>query len=304
MKFIEPMLAQAASERLRFLRTQQKWADDYVGEPKLDGFRGQLHIEAGKLMGAFSRIGTDNSKAQGLQWLHKIKWPKGTYVLDCEWFSGSGINLDGPAAATAKASGNLNVAVFDYLDEKMKETPWHERRAKLEKMFGVAPMGEGLSLTPYTMEHAKLWKEWVTKRGGEGVMLKHVNSKYIPGWRSPYWLKEKVLCDIDVVIMGWTDKADYSREKYKSAEAGAIYGLYINNQLTEIGRGTLRGKIVDLEKAKGKVYQMTCNGMLPSGALRNPRLPKLREDKKPADCTLESQIGKQLYRPSEIRSGV
>ena len=41
------------------------------------------------------------------------------------------------------------------------------------------------------------------ERGLEGVVAKHVQSPYVPGQRSPFWLKVKAVKSDDFVVIGW-----------------------------------------------------------------------------------------------------
>lgn len=44
------------------------------------------------------------------------------------------------------------------------------------------------------------------ERGMEGVMAKHVESTYVPGQRSPFWLKVKAVKSDDFVVIGYTEE--------------------------------------------------------------------------------------------------
>ena len=44
------------------------------------------------------------------------------------------------------------------------------------------------------------------ERGLEGVMAKHVESTYVPGQRSPFWLKVKAVKSDDFVVLGFTEE--------------------------------------------------------------------------------------------------
>src|SRR5207249_788156 len=41
------------------------------------------------------------------------------------------------------------------------------------------------------------------ERGLEGVVAKHQQSPYVPGQRSPFWLKVKAVKSDDFVVIGW-----------------------------------------------------------------------------------------------------
>jgi bifunctional non-homologous end joining protein LigD len=93
--------------------------------------------------------------------------------------------------------------VFDimHLDGRdLLRTPYAQRRAQLEDLglpgpdAGVPPSfpGGGQAVLAASREH-----------GLEGVVLKRLDSLYLPGRRSPLWLKVKNEWIADVVIGGW-----------------------------------------------------------------------------------------------------
>jgi bifunctional non-homologous end joining protein LigD len=79
--------------------------------------------------------------------------------------------------------------------------PLHRRRARLQRE--VTPGGH--LFVPYHIEGegVELY-EACLERGLEGVMAKHRDSTYVPGQRSPFWLKVKAVKSDDFVVIGWT----------------------------------------------------------------------------------------------------
>src|SRR6266851_1169175 len=47
------------------------------------------------------------------------------------------------------------------------------------------------------------------ERGLEGVVAKHIQSPYVPGQRSPFWLKVKAVKSDDFVVIGWTGEKPF-----------------------------------------------------------------------------------------------
>jgi bifunctional non-homologous end joining protein LigD len=47
------------------------------------------------------------------------------------------------------------------------------------------------------------------ERGLEGVVAKHQQSPYVPGQRSPFWLKVKAVKSDDFVVIGWTGERPF-----------------------------------------------------------------------------------------------
>jgi bifunctional non-homologous end joining protein LigD len=78
--------------------------------------------------------------------------------------------------------------------------PVLRRRARLAK----AVEGGGHIFVPQHIEQdgVELF-EACLERGLEGVVAKHVQSPYVPGQRSPFWLKVKAVKSDDFVVIGW-----------------------------------------------------------------------------------------------------
>lgn len=77
--------------------------------------------------------------------------------------------------------------------------PLHRRRARLQR--AVTPGGH--LFVPYHIdgEGVELF-EACLERGLEGVMAKHRDSTYVPGQRSPFWLKVQAVKSDDFVVIG------------------------------------------------------------------------------------------------------
>ncbi|MCE4947262.1 non-homologous end-joining DNA ligase [Streptomyces sp. VTCC 41912] len=96
------------------------------------------------------------------------------------------------------------LVLFDvmYLAGPLVDAPYHARRAVLE---GLGLAGPNWSVPGYLAGHGdRAWQ--AALRGGlEGVVAKRLSSPYLPGVRSPDWVKTKHVESLDVVIGGWTE---------------------------------------------------------------------------------------------------
>ncbi|MFB6570722.1 non-homologous end-joining DNA ligase [Streptomyces noursei] len=96
------------------------------------------------------------------------------------------------------------LVLFDvmYLAGPLMDAPYHARRAVLE---GLGLAGPNWSVPGYLAGHGdRAWQ--AALRGGlEGVVAKRLSSPYLPGVRSPDWVKTKHVETLDVVIGGWTE---------------------------------------------------------------------------------------------------
>ncbi|WP_275462200.1 non-homologous end-joining DNA ligase [Streptomyces noursei] len=96
------------------------------------------------------------------------------------------------------------LVLFDvmYLAGPLVDAPYHARRAVLE---GLGLAGPNWSVPGYLAGHGD--RAWQAALGGglEGVVAKRLSSPYLPGVRSPDWVKTKHVETLDVVIGGWTE---------------------------------------------------------------------------------------------------
>jgi ATP-dependent DNA ligase len=209
---IEPQLARSKPE----LPVGEQW----VYEPKYDGFRAVVFVDGGECM-IQSRGGKPLSR-----YFPELSFPPGRYVLDGE------IVIDGdedeqdfdalsnrihPAASRIAMLAEQTPAryvAFDLLardDDVLMSLPLTERRAALEALV-EAP----IDLTPLTVERASA-EPWLLR--GEGVVAKDSGAPYQPGQRTGM-VKVKRVRTIDAVIAG------YRPGKEPDTVGSLILGLY------------------------------------------------------------------------------
>ncbi|MFF0624351.1 non-homologous end-joining DNA ligase [Streptomyces sp. NPDC004296] len=98
----------------------------------------------------------------------------------------------------------VQLVLFDvmYLGGSLLGAPYHERRAVLA---GLGLAGPNWSVPGYVAGHGDRAWETALRGGLEGVLAKRLDSPYLPGVRSPDWVKTKYVETLDVVIGGWTE---------------------------------------------------------------------------------------------------
>jgi bifunctional non-homologous end joining protein LigD len=203
---VRPMLATPARE---LPGDQQRWAAEF----KWDGLRAVAYVSSGGLR-LRSRLDRDITRTYpelaglaGLAGRHQL-------ILDGEIVASGQdgrpsfavlqrrMHLRQPAAGLA-AAVPVTYLVFDLLHldgQALLHTPYAQRRALLADLglagpgIGVPPSfpGAGPAVLAASLQH-----------GLEGVVLKRLDSAYLPGRRSPHWLKVKHERAQDVVIGGW-----------------------------------------------------------------------------------------------------
>lgn len=134
------------------------------------------------------------------------------------------------------ANDPVQYLVFDLLwldGESLVERPLEERRALLKR-------------TLVTTDHIQISEEFpgtagetlfeaVSQRGMEGLIAKRLGSTYLPGKRSPDWLKIKVRRTLDAIVIGWSPGAG-SRD-------GAIGSLLVAVRDSETGALRFAGHV-------------------------------------------------------------
>jgi DNA ligase D-like protein (predicted ligase) len=122
--------------------------------------------------------------------------------------------------------------------------PVIRRRARLAK----AVEGGGHIFVPQHIEEdgVELF-EACLERGLEGVVAKHMQSPYVPGQRSPFWLKVKAVKSDDFVVIGWTGDKPFDalvvgyHEDGRLLPCGSVGGGYDEDAV-----GALRDRLVEL----------------------------------------------------------
>lgn len=203
--------------------------------------------------------------------------------------------------------------VFDILEKDgnpLTKLPLMERKKILKDSLKE---GKNVLLSDFIEEKGEAYYQLVLDKGLEGVMAKKKDSYYEEGLRTGSWLKIKKLRTCDCVIFGFTKGAD-SREKTFGALLLGLYGkdgkpVYVGKVGTGFTQEMLGILIDKFEKLKTDVapfkpevgdvvtwlepklvcevvYQVVTRDI----KLRMARFQRLREDKSPAECTLDQLI--------------
>lgn len=124
------------------------------------------------------------------------------------------------------------------------------------------------------------WKEFskVTKRGGEGIVLKHKDSIYKPGARDSTLMKMKQSLTLDLEVIGITQttgkKGELAANLVLKRKSGTLINIVVPK---DIDRDNW---LVDPTLIVGKVVEVKCMQELQAGGkLREPTLYSIRTDK-------------------------
>ena len=202
-----PMLASTASSPFSH--------DDWLFEPKLDGYRTLAFLDRGRIR-LHSRRGIDvsghyPSVMEGLKRL-----PVSQAVLDGEIIafdskgrlcfqclqgylkSIGGRRFDAPESPSALLYYVFDVLHLDGFD--LRQAPLEQRKELLKR---IVPNSDVRLVEGFFKDGEAVYKA-AMENGLEGIMAKRRDSVYEPGRRSRYWLKIKSVASDDFVIGGFT----------------------------------------------------------------------------------------------------
>ena len=254
---VRPMLATPARE---LPAGEERWAAEF----KWDGLRAVAYVSGGGLRlrsrGDRDITGTypELAGVAGVARRHQL-------VLDGEIVALGDdgrpsffalqrrMHIGRPAAGLA-AAVPVHYLVFDvmHIDGRtLLRTPYAQRRALLEDLdlagtfVDVPPSfpGGGQAVLAASLEY-----------GLEGVVIKQLESTYLPGRRSPLWLKVKHERIQDVVIGGWTPGKGRRISLFGSlllgvqGPAGLQYSGQVGTGFTEAALLDLTGALHTLEQ--------------------------------------------------------
>ncbi|MGW4242622.1 non-homologous end-joining DNA ligase [Nocardia sp. NPDC004722] len=144
--------------------------------------------------------------------------------------------------------------VFDLLTVDgvdLTRRPYLERRARLAELALPAP----LSVPPHwiDMDAEKLLKV-AREHRIEGIVAKRTDSVYLPGRRSPAWIKTPLRERTEAVVAGWTPGAGAFGASFGSLVLGAhddagrlVYIGNVGTGFTHAARRVLRGALDEIE---------------------------------------------------------
>jgi ATP-dependent DNA ligase len=216
--------------QLALSRKELPEGEDWVYEPKYDGFRAIAFVDGDDLY-LQSRGGRPLRR-----YFPELAFPEGRYVLDGELVI---LDSDGreqfdalqnrlhPAESRVRMLAEETPALYRAFDllaldrSKLLRKPFSERRSALEELLANAPgrrknASGSVELTPLT-KSAKRAEPLLLS--GEGVIAKQLDAIYEPGKRRGM-VKVKRVRTIDCVIVGWRPG------KEEGTVGSLILGLY------------------------------------------------------------------------------
>ncbi len=236
-------LAPPVKPQLALTRKELPLGEEWTYEQKLDGFRAIVFVD-----GSESYIQSRGGKNLS-RYFPELSFPPGRYVLDGELVirdAEGHVEFDALQSRIHPAESRIallakeipaGLVAFDLLaedDESLLETPFAQRRERLEGMKRVFPtsggenprlVGAGVELSVISGDPVRA-EEWL--RRTEGTMAKQLDAPYVPGKRKGM-AKVKRERTIDCVVMGWRPG------KEEGTVGSLILGLYDGGELRSVG---------------------------------------------------------------------
>lgn len=197
--------------------------------------------------------------------------------------------------------------VFDILELNNKSLTKLTQKERFQILKKTITTSKHLKLVKSSKNGKKLFQT-LTKKGGEGVIIKDPEEKYHQGKRRKAWIKIKKSDTIDGIIIGYTQE----KRKLSTLLLAAYYKLPTNNyKLTYIGKvGTgfseaeqseILSKLEKIKTDTPKIENLPKNTIhvkpeliaeakyleiTKAKKLRAPVFVKIRTDKKLKDCII------------------
>jgi bifunctional non-homologous end joining protein LigD len=230
-KELEPMLATLAAKPF----SDPEW----LFEIKWDGVRALAWVEDGRL-----ELRARSGRTITLQYPELAELPQRVQARRA-LLDGEVVALDENGRSNfERLQARMNVSrpsplqqrqapvtyyLFDALHwegHDLRQVPLFDRKRLLKSAL---EWGDPFRYADDQREQGRELFELARQQGLEGIIGKHVRSTYSSG-RSPYWVKFKVVQELDAVLGGWTDPRG-SREDF----GALLLGLYDGKALGYIG---------------------------------------------------------------------
>ncbi|HJU49063.1 MAG TPA: DNA ligase D [Gaiellaceae bacterium] len=242
--------------------------DEWVFEPKWDGFRALV-----ALTGGVARLTSRNGKDLTERFAPVAKAVPGAVRTPSAVLDGEVCALTPQGRSDfsllQQGSGVLALVLFDALEidgEPLVDLPLTERRSRLEQL--VAPASHVL-VSPVFDDGGALERA-AREQGLEGVVAKRVDSTYQSGKRSRDWRKVKVREEQELVIAGYTK----GQGRRSGAMGALVLGVREAGELRwagNVGSGFTDAELETLRQRLEPLRRPT------SPFAETPRMPRIRK---------------------------
>lgn len=295
MQLLAPMMANnAESNRSDFYLSSPEW----WAEQKVDGNRLMVHIDNGEITALQGRNSSKIILPPALK-RQFAAFSSGQWVFDGELVSGEYKLFDLPIAGT-----HVGLA-----------TPYELRRKALDLFFEKWAPSEGIKLVTChrTEPEKRALLQTLMDNGGEGLMFKSIKGIYRPGKRVDTMRKHKFIKTVDAIVTRLRVEMSSHTGDLKENCAFGVYretpvwagGVPLpatvqtnveadiaSKKIFEIGKSSTTGKRGEGIKV-GDVIEVKFLYCVDPSSPRvvQPRLVKIRTDKRPDQCLIAQLDG-------------
>lgn len=265
----------------------------FIVSKKYDGFR-VLYVIKNSGNKMYTRFG--GNKVEQVP-LFKVKLNElNDTIIDGEliaksetWYDTASIVGSEPKQSIEKQKekGLVKFIIFDipkYCGKDIKSLSLKERREYLIEAYNILKKHKLPVFIEKWINSDKInYYNNIIDIGGEGVLIKDIQSIYVPGRVKNGWMKVKKSQTSDFIITG----INTGKGRYANTTGNIGYGAYTNGDIKQIG--TSSGIIDDVRadmrdhprKYIGRVAEFESTGITPVGKMRHPRFKRMRPDKSP-----------------------
>ena len=280
VKHYSPMLAKRYPDTVH--------EQEYFIQEKLDGNRciAYYNYEAGQWV-FMSRSGKPLKVDFDMSWAQKYDVFDGEVMTLGHAGSRDFNRTSGAINGKFTDKSMLHYYIYDLVDETLSYTL---RKAKLDSYdkngvssdCTILPVLDKITVYVNTAYNYKLdsWLDFITSKGGEGIMLRDPNATYQCGKRSDALLKYKKVQTMDLRIIDWNEgNGKYAGEigsfvcetddhSIRVSVSGMPDAIHYSNPADWIGK-IIEVAYFDISKSSANDYS----------SLRFPRLKRIRNDK-------------------------
>jgi bifunctional non-homologous end joining protein LigD len=207
--------------------------------------------------------------------------------------------------------------IFDLLysdGESLLALPYRVRREKLEALNLDRTKGGAWTLSPRFDGPGADILQASKEQGLEGILAKRLDAPYLPGKRSPSWIKVKNILTQEVVVGGWTPGEGHRQGRFGSlllgipSDDGLEYVGQVGTGFSDAILDDLTGRLqalpvdsspfaTDVPRRYSNdatwveptlVGEVTFSEWTAEGRMRHPSWRGLRDDKSPDEVRRES----------------
>ena len=246
---MKPIILQGCSSEADEWTLKKIWDNpNWIAEHKFDGARYQALIGSNNVVRIFSRriwVERTGNIPHIVEEIQKLKLPAGT-ILDGEIIHPTNFNQ---VVSIMNSDPNHAIAIQDkigYVHYKIFDVPVFanqpltttliERKNLLKWDYFFGKTFKNIEFIEGIIENKKQYFEDVVAKGGEGIILKNLDSVYAIGTteqiKNGSWVKVKKLHSYDCVVIGGVE----GEGKNKGSLGALKIAQFRNGKLTDVGK--------------------------------------------------------------------